>query len=366
MKIPRFPLVCCALAALLCAAEPAMAAWNNVFQVTCLFRNRRTTSNFYQAPVVVQSSPVVAAPNVSYSNPCNTCQPQTSCSTSYVQRSYYEPVTTYQTKTYYEPVTTYRTSYYYEPVTSYSYSCYYDPCSCSYKQVAVPSTSYQLKAQQCPVQSWVQRCTQEPVTSYRKSYYWEPRTTCCTTTSGAAIPAQQPTTSQPPIGNPPNVTENRSNSIQPPKVTEDSSTQSQQYNRYYPPANNGNTEPPRNYSPELPNPPTSNQQRSQQQPAPQVRLDRIASFTRPENSLVQGQIVRNDNAPRANTKLVFINADRHTNQQFVTANSTGRFDVALPTGRWLVYIDNQNGVREYHSRIDVPERDRSFVRLVSR
>src|SRR5438105_1546125 len=44
------------------AAEQANAAWNNVFQPTLFGRNRTTTSNYYVAPAVVYSSPVVAAP----------------------------------------------------------------------------------------------------------------------------------------------------------------------------------------------------------------------------------------------------------------------------------------------------------------
>ena len=57
----------------------ASAAWNNAFQVTSC---RRGPSSYY-APA-----------------PAPCCPP----TVSYVQRCYYQPVTTYQTKTYYEPV----------------------------------------------------------------------------------------------------------------------------------------------------------------------------------------------------------------------------------------------------------------------
>src|SRR5262249_33936823 len=128
----------CALALLAVDAQSARAAWNNVFQVCCNSCQSRSVVANYAAP-----------------DPCcNPCPPV--CTTRYVQRCYYQPVTCYQTKTYYEPVTTYRTSYYYEPVTSYRYSCYYDPCTCSYQQVACPTTCYRLRSQCCPVQSWVQ------------------------------------------------------------------------------------------------------------------------------------------------------------------------------------------------------------------
>src|SRR5947209_15120153 len=156
-----------ALALVVLAAEPADAAWNNVFQVTC--HRRPTTARFFAAPVVAGSAPAC----------CDPC-PQPVCTTQYQQRCYYQPVTVMQTKTYYEPVTTMRTSYYYEPVTSYRYSCYYDPCSCKYQQVAQPVVSYQLRSKCCPVQSWVQRCCSVPVTVLQKSCCWEPQTSCCT------------------------------------------------------------------------------------------------------------------------------------------------------------------------------------------
>src|SRR5581483_10106166 len=107
-------------------AAPASAAWSNVFQVCC--HSCRSSASYYYAP----AAPACAAPA------CAPACPQPNCTTRYVQRSYYQPVTTYRTSYYYEPVTTYRTSYYYEPVTSYSYSCYYDPCSCSYQQGSTP------------------------------------------------------------------------------------------------------------------------------------------------------------------------------------------------------------------------------------
>src|SRR5205807_2928032 len=126
----------CALWLLTAGVSPTQAAWNNVFQVCC------DSCGGQQAVSAYAPDPC-----------CNPC-PQPVCTTRYVARCYYQPVTCYQTKTYYEPVTTYRTSYYYEPVTSYRYSCYYDPCSCSYQNVACPSTCYRLRSQCCPVPRW--------------------------------------------------------------------------------------------------------------------------------------------------------------------------------------------------------------------
>src|SRR5436190_14263531 len=92
-----------ALGLVLVAPQLASAAWDNVFQVTCCHK-RPTTAAYYAPPP--------------------PCCPAPAPSVAYVQRSYYQPVTTYVAETHYEPVTSYRTSYYYEPVTSYTYSCY--------------------------------------------------------------------------------------------------------------------------------------------------------------------------------------------------------------------------------------------------
>src|SRR3984957_20105274 len=107
---------------LMTAAAPAHAAWNNVFQVTCWGCKPRA-SNYGPAYSYYQP-----APAYSYSAPAGNgcCDPCQQCTTKYVQRCYYQPVTTYTTQTYYEPVTTYQSKTYYEPVTTYRYSCYYD------------------------------------------------------------------------------------------------------------------------------------------------------------------------------------------------------------------------------------------------
>src|SRR5262249_9139144 len=98
------------LALLLLAADAgsARAAWDNVFQACCPgCRNKAPVpSNFFAAP----------APSVSHFGPDACCAPPPPvCTTRYVQRCFYQPVTTFQTKSYYEAVTTYKTSFYYEP-----------------------------------------------------------------------------------------------------------------------------------------------------------------------------------------------------------------------------------------------------------
>ncbi len=331
----------CALGWLAVEVGPVTAAWDNVFQTTLFGRFRRQhVTNYYFTPApVVAASPAPCCAPVVQAVPC----PQ-QCTTQYTQRCFYTPVTTYQTQTFYEPVTTYQTSYYYAPVTSYRYSCYYDPSTCSYQQVAVPTQAYELRAKSCPVQSWVQRCAAVPVTSYQKSCYLYPQTTCCTTTQGTPIPVGVPTapppllTAPPPPG--PGVTEQRSLTVPPPLIDE---------------KRNG----PMSWQPQIPTPngqvpawqPSVNPPAQPVSPAPPpVKLDRIV--VGPDSS-VNGQVLRSDNSPRANAKVLFVRADRQGPIQTVSANSAGRFHVTLASGGWLVYLTNPDGSQAYHSRIDI-------------
>lgn len=337
-------------------AGSASAAWNNVFQTTLFGRWRRQTTVYYVAPpVVTYASPAAC---------CTPCPPpQPVCSTSYVQRCYYQPVTTHQTQTYYEPVTTYRTSYYYEPVTSYRYSCYYDPCTCSYQQVATPTTSYQLRAQSCPVQSWVQRCASVPVTTYQKSCYLEPQTVCCT--PGAPVVAAPPVMGT--VPQPPPQVEQRS-TPPPPVINENrDGTGSPLFDKKYYPPNNGTSWQPQG-NPPIWQPsgsvPPAVRPIAPSPPPPPVKLDRIVFGP---DSAVEGQIMRSDNSPRPNAKLLFVNANNGADRQRVTANTAGRFHVTLATGGWLVYVDNPDGTQTFNSRIEVtPQPQHARIQLVSR
>jgi hypothetical protein len=375
----------CALLLLAFGASPVEAAWCNVFQVCCNSCRPSVSASYYAPPAVA----------------CDPC-PQQVCTTRYVQRCYYQPVTSYQTKTYYEPVTTYRTSYYYEPVTSYRYSCYYDPCTCRYQQVACPVTSYRLRAQCCPVQSWVQRCCYVPVTTYRQAFYYEPVTTCCTTTTGPAIaappdcpphqaPAAQVPAAQVPALNgqtqpPPTITEQRSspapgvlespgtgtNGSQPYLRPYDRSTDTLQPRAPLPPGtgtgsfggNHQDSMPkasgislqplvPRGRAPARPLPP----------PPPKVKLDRIVAL--PE-ARVEGQVVRGEKVPWSGARLLFVSTDRQIPQQTATADGAGKFRVELASGGWLVYVNGTDGKPVFHSKIDVRERENRPVMLVSR
>src|SRR5262245_33591210 len=89
-------------------AAPAQAGWQASYQLTCFCHKRQPAVAYYVAPAPVVAQYVAPAPA--------TC-----CQTNYVQRTFYQPVTSYQQQCYYEPVTTYRTSYYYEPQTTCRY-----------------------------------------------------------------------------------------------------------------------------------------------------------------------------------------------------------------------------------------------------
>jgi hypothetical protein len=341
----------CALGLYLADAGATQAAWNNVFQVCCAHCRKPAVASYYAAPVAV------AAPAA------DPCCPQPQCTTRYTMRCYYQPVTTYQTRTYYEPVTTYKTSYYCEPVTSYRYCCYFDPCSCSYQKVAVPTTSYVMRSQCCPVQSWVQRCCSVPVTTYQKSCYWEP-TTCCTGPLIPINPCAQPV-APPPVANPPAgpsavppvVDDSGKPPARPPAVHGERDGNPE--DRYYPPSD---YMPPASYR-QLPPGPQKAPSAPPVQPDPRIRIDRIvaAPATR-----VEGQVVRNDNAPRANARLRFVSNNGRGIQYPVQANSAGRFRVTLTSGSWLVYVNTADGREVLHTRLDVNGEGTRRVTLVSR
>ncbi len=355
MKPCRGALWVCALVLLAAEASPARAAWCNVFQVTCFRCRKQTTAAYYYAP----------APTVAYSAPSCCPPPQPVCTTRYVQRCYYQPVTTYQTKTYYEPVTSYRTSYYYEPVTSYRYSCYYDPCTCSYQQVACPTTSYQLRSQCCPVQSWVQRCCQVPVTSYQQAFYYEPVTECCQPANPCQPTAAVAAAPAPDCGNPAAAaspayptypTTPAAPGAQPgatPRVDEQPNRINTDGLRFYP------------STPRESMPPASGSSLRQPLPAapPPVKFDRIASGLAGQ---VQGQVVRADARPLANVRVLFVCADRREPQQTAATDGSGKFEVSLASGSWLVYLPGADGKPSFQRKIDVQNNQPRQMLLVSR
>jgi hypothetical protein len=304
-----------ALGCLAGGAADASAAWDNVFQTTACCGESTRSAFFAPAP-----------------NPC--------CPTiSYVQRCYYQPVTTYKTETYYEPVTTYRTSYYWEPVTRYRYTSYYDPCTGCCQQVATPCTSYYLRSRCNACQSYVQRCRMVPCTEMRKSFYLEPVVTysdpCCNPCpNGAGVAGSVP-------------------HIQPGAGIGESPGRG-------PAAGiNESSEPPRIKSPGIQE---SNPRKTI--PTKPLRADRVASRER-DGGRLAGQVVRDDRiTPRANTTLKFVgDGDLEVTAK---ADAAGRFVVELPPGEWTLYLPGADGNAKFHSTLVVRREDDRRVTVVSR
>jgi hypothetical protein len=312
-----------ALTALAALANPAHAGWNNVFQVCC------NDCGSTVAPVVANS----VDPGC-----CPAPPPTRVCTTRYIQRTYYQPVTTYRTSTYYQPVTTYRTSYYYEPVCSYRYSCYYDPCTCSYQRVAVPVTSYRLRSQCCPVTTYLQRCCMTPVTTYRQMCYYEPVTTCCDTPAAHPTPGPAADEVRDPLPGPPPGTERRG------------------------PAADERRQP----SSELGDPPpmsgAPSRRRNDRGPST-ARRDLTASQS--GNSLT-GRILDGERQPLSGARVLFVSVERKSNQQSATTDRDGQFRTELSEGAWLVYTYDSNGRPVFSRRVEVPAGRAVQVTLVSR
>jgi hypothetical protein len=317
MNFTRCASVALAVALMGIASTPnrANAAWDNVFQVCCND----------------------CKPRVSYSVPCPQPCPQPEMRISYVQRTYYQPVTEYVRKSYYEPVTKKVTSYYYEPTTEYKYTTYYDPCTGCPQRVCTPVTSYKLRSQCNSVTSYVERCAMVPVTSLKPvnyqqpvvSYYYPPQAT-----GANFFPA-------PPLGSGgPTVEQFREN---PPSVL---------------PKGNSDNLPPMQLptGPEMSFPKPGN-----------AKLRPEKTVSRSSVVTVRGEVVTNDQiTPRGGAKIVFMNADKPEQKEYATANAFGEFDVRLAAGNWYMYVGDATGKATYHKQISVGDRDTVDYKVVSR
>jgi hypothetical protein len=323
-----------ALAAALGLPGGAGAAWNNVFQVTCC--GPRHSASY---SVAVPAAPAPC---------CNAC-PQT----AYVQRSFYQPVTTYKPVVTMEPVTSYRTSYYYEPVTSYRYSCYVDPCTGCPSQVATPTTSYRLRSQCNAVTNYVQKICYQPETSYRQSFYYEPVTVqpACPTCS-ASVTLQAPAVPVVPIPQtqpPPMATEQTVPGAAPPTIQE----------RSQPPLNlgtgtDGTGQSRRFILPRQPVAPA---------PAPTIRPERVASYNA---STVTGVVVLSDYTPQPGARLQFVSLRGREAAQTVTTDPTGRFQVALPAGGYKITLVDAAGRPASEYQVELRANEPREFTVVSR
>jgi hypothetical protein len=97
---------------------------------------------------------------------------------------------------------------------------------------------------------------------------------------------------------------------------------------------------------------------------PAVHLDRIVSITAGPN--LQGQVVSADQRPAANVQLLFVHADKQNTEETARADSTGKFQVRLDAGTWLVYTRSADGKTDFRRKVEVRADEPTEVRLVSR
>jgi hypothetical protein len=86
----------------------------------------------------------------------------------------------------------------------------------------------------------------------------------------------------------------------------------------------------------------------------------------PTHGSIEGQVIRADNAPTPGVQLTFVRTGTHDERQPVTADASGKFNVQLPAGGWMVYLTGSDGKTVYHSQIDVRGAESRQVLLVSR
>ncbi len=308
-------LACGAAVVLALATSQADAAWNNAFQVTC-FRCKNRASQYTPAPV---------APVIAYSAPA--ADPCSCCQTCYVQRCYYQPVTTY--KKVLEPVQQQRTSYYWEPVCTQRTSCYIDPCTGCPIQVTKPEVSYRLRSKCDTVTCYVERCV--PVTTYRIAHRLEAVTVC---PPGVTPPGSGRVTEQPPFNgvnpNPNYIRTPQGPMAEPGRITDT-------------PAAPGSLKKPS-----------------------AIRMDKVTGRTN-DGAFVRGQVVaKNFVTPMRGAKVLFVSKESETKKLDATADPAGRFAVSLPAGGWKIYLSSRDGSLEYHSSIDVQDAQNRNVMVVSR
>ena len=70
--------------------------------------------------------------------------------------------------------------------------------------------------------------------------------------------------------------------------------------------------------------------------------------------------------PRANARLVFVDAENPERKEYVNANQFGEFDVRLSGGKWYLYLGGDNGRATYHKQLNLGDRDTVDYRVVSR
>src|SRR5262249_10935212 len=108
-------------------------------------------------------------------------------------------------------------------------------------------------------------------------------------------------------------------------------------------------------------------------PLPGMSAPKANTKLRPEKTVslskvvaVRGEVVLNDQmTPRGGAKLVFRNASKREQKEYVTANAFGEFDVNLPAGTWYLYV-GEGTQATYHKQINLGDRETVDYKVVSR
>ncbi|MFO0938744.1 MAG: hypothetical protein U0798_19755 [Gemmataceae bacterium] len=306
----RLTLASLAVLGVTVANGNAFAGWNSVAQLTCDCRPR---TSFFRQP------------------DCDKPEVRR----SYVQRTYYQPVTEWKAEKYLEPVKVNERSSYYEPVTSYSYSSYYDPCSGECQRIATPHTEYRLKTQCNTSYKYVERTRMVPVQTLKPvtmmqpvvTYYYPPRRASGTIGGERLID--------------PSEIQGLQNAPTAPQ-TEIERT--------------GGSELIPN--PGVPSKPPMNMPNG-------ASRARTASFAKA--SALRGEVVANDRiTPRGNTKVVLMNAADGTTRKDTITNEFGEFNINVPAGEWHIYLGTGTGKATFHSTVKIAEGQTRDVTVASR
>ena len=284
----------------------AFAGWNSVAQLTCDCR-----------------------PRTSYR--ISDCE-KPEVRRSYVQRTYYQPVTEWKAEKYLEPIKVNERSSFYEPVTSYSYSSYYDPCSGQCQRIATPHTEYRLKTQCNTSYKYVERTRMVPIQSYKPvtmmqpvvSYYYPPRR------ANGLFGGER--------------------LLDPSEVEGLRAAPQTEIER-----TGGNELIP---NPRVPAAPPQNMPNG-------ASRARTASISKAAS--VRGEVVERDRiTPRANTKVVFVNGEDNATRQDAVTNEFGEFSINLPAGEWHLYLGTGTGKAGFHSTLKVADGQSRDVTVASR
>src|SRR5262249_35309119 len=99
------------------------------------------------------------------------------------------------------------------------------------------------------------------------------------------------------------------------------------------------------------------------QPPAKVKLEQIVAVPGPT---LEGQVVRQNHAPLGGAKLTFVSTAPNGPWQSATSDAAGRFRVTLASGGWLVYVHGADDKPVLDRKIELRDKEKQQVTLVSR